>query len=219
MARGPKPPAVNEAHVRRLLEKYACPVPYHEVRTRFLGNIATPNMTVSPISVVKDLWGGEFPPFDSMDDLNELLSVLVNGLWNSLTLHQKRTEPFRLAKVNVEPTPEGIGRLAFIRQQELDGFFEGLLSGEDEIDLPERAARSLDALAELRGIVAGTSDLIARTKDDPDQPDRAETERTLMHIQRLTPIIEKDLHAVVLDCTRARRAAMREGIQRPPTFH
>lgn len=144
MARGPKPPVADKKNVRRLLEKYACPFPYHEVRTRFLGNIATPDMTVSPVTVFKNLWGGELPIFDSMDDVNELLGVLVNGLWNSLTIHQKRTEPFRLVRINVEPTPEGIGSLALVRLQELEGFIDGLLNGQDEIDLPEKTSRSLN---------------------------------------------------------------------------
>jgi hypothetical protein len=34
-------PATDE-QVRTLLERSKCPVPFHEVRTRFLGNIATP---------------------------------------------------------------------------------------------------------------------------------------------------------------------------------
>jgi hypothetical protein len=37
------------------------PVPCHEVRTRFLGNIAAPQLAVSPMQIVKDLWGGELP--------------------------------------------------------------------------------------------------------------------------------------------------------------
>ena len=55
MAQKPKPPAADEKHIRRLLEKYSCPVPYHEVRTRFLGSIATP-VPVQPLQIVKDLW-------------------------------------------------------------------------------------------------------------------------------------------------------------------
>ena len=41
----PKAKAPTEQAVRDLLERYACPVPLHVVRTRFLGSIATPVMT------------------------------------------------------------------------------------------------------------------------------------------------------------------------------
>jgi len=60
-------------------------VPFHAVRTRFLGDIASPVMSASPLDAVKALWGGEFPEFDSLDAVNELLRILVMGLWNRLS--------------------------------------------------------------------------------------------------------------------------------------
>jgi len=39
--------ASNEKMVRALLEKYGCPVLFHEVRTRFLGNIAKPQLAAA----------------------------------------------------------------------------------------------------------------------------------------------------------------------------
>ena len=48
-----RPPAADSQQVRDLLRRYACPVPYHEVRTRFLGNIATPELSASPLNVAK----------------------------------------------------------------------------------------------------------------------------------------------------------------------
>src|SRR5215203_5378290 len=75
--------------VSAMLERYACPVPFHEVRTRFLGNIASLT-TVSPLEIVKELWGGELPEFSDIDAANELIGALVMGLWNRLTQHQSR---------------------------------------------------------------------------------------------------------------------------------
>jgi len=34
---------MTDDQVSALLERYACPVPFHEVRTRFLGNISFPS--------------------------------------------------------------------------------------------------------------------------------------------------------------------------------
>ena len=62
------PSPASDEQVRALLDRYKCPVPFHEVRTRFLGNIASPVMSASPIKVVQDLWGGELPPFDTIDE-------------------------------------------------------------------------------------------------------------------------------------------------------
>ena len=61
------PSPASDEQVQSLLARYKCPVPFHEVRTRFLGNVATPVMSASPLRVVEDLWGGELPPFDTID--------------------------------------------------------------------------------------------------------------------------------------------------------
>jgi len=33
---------------------------------------------------MKALWGGELPEFDSLDAVNELLRILVMGLWHAM---------------------------------------------------------------------------------------------------------------------------------------
>jgi len=80
MTKHTNPTPVSDEQVRTLLEQYNCPVPFHEVRTRFLGNIATPVMSASAIKMVEELWGGELPAFDSIDAANELIGALVMGL-------------------------------------------------------------------------------------------------------------------------------------------
>ena len=49
------PPTPTDDEVRALLECYRCPVPFHAVRTRFLGNIATPAMQSVPIDAVAEI--------------------------------------------------------------------------------------------------------------------------------------------------------------------
>ncbi len=211
-----RPPVVDSQQVRILLRQYACPVPYHEVRTRFLGNIASPELSASPLQVVKDLWGGTFPEFESIDDLNRLIDTLINGLWNALTVHQKRNEPFRLVKVPLEPSITDVARLSLTRRQEIDGFVEGLFGASEEIDLPERANASLGVLAEMRAMVAGAHDLATR---EVEPADPAQIHETFRHFRDLTKIAEKEIHAVVLDCTRARRRVIRAGTGKAPPLH
>jgi hypothetical protein len=203
------------AKIRELLRRHACPVPFHEVRTRFLGNIASPLLTASPMRVVEGLWGGELPVFDSADDANELIGALVQGLWNELTRHQKRTEPFRLVRVPGEPSPETLSRLALVRRQEIDGFVEGLFQGADEIDLPQKASDALDALAEARAMFAAVEDLTAKGIK-PEEA--AEVATTVKHLSEMQKIVEREIHAVVLACTRARRQAMAAEAS-GPTLH
>lgn len=212
-----KPPVIaNEKKILALLETYACPVPFHEIRTRFLGNIATPAMSASPISVVKNLWGGELPEFESLDAVNELIGVLVNGLWNSLTRHQKRSDPFRLARPTVTPTRDGLAQLALIRRQELDGFVEGLFSGAEELDLPTKASAALDTLGEVRAMIAGVHEVAI----DPSKPaELSDIATTMKHLRELTRITEIEINRVVLDCTRARRQMIGSASNSGPTRH
>src|ERR1700704_4774924 len=131
MAKLPAPPIATDNEVRLLLERHKCPIPFHEVRTRFLGNIASPALEVSPIKMVESLWGGELPEFDSIDAANELIGALVMGLWNRLSRHQDRSAPFRLTRTETGAAREGVGAMALMRRQELDGFVEGLFGAQD----------------------------------------------------------------------------------------
>ena len=211
-----KPKTPIEKTVRDLLDRNACPVPYHEVRTRFLGGIATPALAASPMRVVERLWDGELPVFDSLDDANELIGALVQGLWNDLTKHQKRSQPFRLTRLNLDPSAVNLARFAQVRRQELDGFIEGLFGDQDSRDLPERAHRALGHLGELRAMMAGIEDLVAR---DIEADNRTELETTFKHMRELTRIMETEIHEAVLSCARARRQ-MLEGFSAPrPTPH
>ena len=80
VAKPKPPPTATDDEVRILLRRYQCPVPFHAVRTRFLGNIATPAMQAAPMETVSALWGGELPAFDTLDAANELIGALVMGL-------------------------------------------------------------------------------------------------------------------------------------------
>jgi hypothetical protein len=133
------PPTPTDDEVRALLERYRCPVPFHAVRTRFLGNIATPVMQSAPMDTVAALWGGHMPVFESLDATNELIGALLMGLWNRLTRHQERSAPFRLTRIEVPVTREGMSRLAQMRREELEGFIEGLFGDHESLDFPERA--------------------------------------------------------------------------------
>jgi hypothetical protein len=208
--------AWDEKTIKTLIERYACPVPFHEMRTRFLGNIATPALTTSPLQMIQELWGGELPMFDSMDEANELIGALIDGLWNGLTRHQKRSHPFRLTRTPMEPTATNLGQFGHIRLEELDGFIEGLFNGEDIINLPERAHEAVGHLAELRAMMAGICELVAR---DPNADDRTQLDTTFKHLRELTRIMETEIHEAVLSCTRARRQTLEGILTTKPTVH
>jgi hypothetical protein len=202
MPKHTNPTGPSDEQVRTLLARYKCPVPFHEVRTRFLGNIATPVASASPLKVVGDLWGGELPACDSIDAANELIGALIMGLWNRLTRHQDRSSPFRLMRIDSAPTREGIAALALMRRQEIDGFIEGIFGQNDSVDLPERAHRGLDILGELRALLAAALEVVIdKTKAATDK----DMETTLRHMREMTKDAEQEMHAVLLSCKRARK--------------
>ena len=210
------PSPASDEQVRALLERYKCPVPFHEVRTRFLGNIASPVMSASPIKVVQDLWGGELPPFDTIDEANELIGALVMGLWNRLTRHQDRASPFRLLRIETAPTRAGLAALALMRRQELDGFVEGLFGREEVVDLPKRAHRGLDELGQMRALFEA---VVVLAVDDTKPATDKDMETTLRRMREMTRIAEHEIHAVVLACTRARRQMLAGMPTNRPTVH
>jgi hypothetical protein len=208
-------PASDE-QVRGLLKKHKCPVPFHEVRTRFLGNIATPVMSASPIKVVQDLWGGELPSFDTIEEANELIGALVMGLWNRLSRHQDRASPFQLMRVEVAPTGQSLTALALMRRQELDGFVEGLYGRSETIDLPQRAGRGLNELAEMRALFAAVLDVAG---DETKSATEKDMETTLRHIREMTKHAEHEMHAILMACARARKQMLAGMPTKRPTVH
>lgn len=206
----------SDAEVIALLKRYKCPTPFHAVRTRFLGNIASPVMAASPLRTVKQLWGGELPEFDSVEAANELLNALVAGLWNRLAAHQSSRNPFRLIRFEVAQTREGVKHLALVRRQELEGFVEGLFGAEKHIDLPERAHKAIGELADIRAMLAGAIDLL----DDSSKAAEPDDLKGLVrNFQEISVILETEMNQAMLSCTRARRQLLEQIPATKPTLH
>ena len=217
MNRSGRPPfeVVSDDEVRALLDRYQCPVPFHAVRTRFLGNIASP-ISASPLDTVKALWGGELPDFESLEAINELLRVLIMGFWNRLARHQERNAPFRLTRLDILQTREGLAHISLIRREELDGFVEGLFGAKESLELPERAHRAMNALSEMRAIFDGLHELAGNPAKPVSADDISQTRR---NIRELTKIGEREIHEVVLSCTRARRQLVSSAVTPKPSLH
>jgi hypothetical protein len=182
-----------------------------------MGNIASPVMDASPLHTVKGLWGGELPEFDSVEAVNELVNALIGGLWNRLTEHQSRRNPFRLLRFDVPETREGLKQLALVRRQELDGFVEGLFGAQGEIGVPPRAHKALAALAEAGALLVG---LLERLDDPGPTAGPTDFRDLLRNLQKLTLVAEAELNEIVVACTRARGELLAEMAPiAKPTLH
>ena len=200
---------------KALLVKYACPIPYHQVRARFMGNIASPDMTVSPVQEIQRIWENELPTFESNSDAEEFFGILMQGLWNDLSAHQKRTDPFKLARIAMAPASlEFLFKSARVRRLEIEGFVDGLFAGQGEIDLAESAHKAVDILGEMRAIFEATEQLAAQPASV------ASITETIKHFQQMSRIAEHEINVVIQSCKKARAQALDTlPMGRPTVFH
>jgi hypothetical protein len=204
--------------ITALLEKHACPLPFHAVRALFMGNIATPDMTASPMQTIRDLWGGELPEFDTKQDAEIFMMSLMQGLWNGLSAYQNRTNPFKLTRVKShQPSWEVLSRLSLLRREEIDGFIEGLFAGHEEIDLPEKAHRATNMLGEIRAMLAGLHGLA--TKNNTTPTDTQELDGMIKQVRELSIIAEKEINVAIQSCKRARAQMLETYTAEKPVLH
>lgn len=200
-----KPPpgagAPTDKDVQALLARHRCPTPLNVLRMLLLGNIASPRLDVSPIAPVAQAWGGELPEFASSEEVEEVMRVLVHGLWNRLSEHQSTRNPFRLPRFEVPATRPALHDLARMRAQELEGFVDGLFGSEDEMLLPQKAHEAVSTLGELHAMFAGAADLLA----DESKPAPAQELKALMrNLQQMTIAADEQINKAVQSCRRAR---------------
>ena len=193
--------APTDKDVKALLARHHCPTPLHALRTLLLGAIASPRMEVSPMTPLAQAWGGELPEFASAAEVEEVMQVFVHGLWNRLSEHQNARTPFRLPRVEVQPTRPALLELAHMRAQELKGFVDGLFGTDDEMLLPQKAHEAVVALAELHTMFEGASALLADdTKSAPDP----ELKGLLRNLQQMTIVADEQINKAVQSCKRSR---------------
>ena len=183
-----------EARAIAFLERYDCPRPYHVICTHFLGAMSG-SAPLQPMKILAKVWDGTLPAFSSMDAVNELLEALINGLWNELTVHQHETQPYRLTPMPARATRKGLASLVETRAEEIHGFLTGIFGDQENLEVPEPMAESLDTLMELGEMFSGMQVLL----EDSEKPASAADLKALKaHITELTNIIEQEIHSVVI---------------------
>jgi hypothetical protein len=193
------------AKVKALLERHRCPVPFHAVRTRFLGALADPEPDVAPLQIVKSLWGGELPEFHSVDEANELLQTLVMGLWNEFTRYQYRRVRFRLTPIPLPEDKHSLMEHARVRHEEIEGFIAGLFGGKSKLALDPGSAEALDRLTEIGSLYGGMRGFAA----SPTNPtDRVEFRAMHSDLTALRAAAEREMQAIVIQSARLRRLAI-----------
>ncbi len=199
--------------IKRLLKRYDCPLPYHAVRTRFLGCIACPSIDTHPMQALAALWDGAMPEIENIEDANELMQGLLNGVWNPLTLLLSGNKAFRLKSMRAPSDGAGLKRFAQTRVNEIDAFVDGLFGGEEAIDMPDTAHEAVEALSELVSFF----EVFVQFADEPTT--EAKFAETVRHAQKLSYIAEQEINETVRACTKARHAALSRLGDGRPTLH
>jgi hypothetical protein len=197
----PSPGAVTDKEAQALLTRLRCPIPLHMVRTLFLGHIASPRDGVSPMAAVAHAWGGEMPQLASQAEFEQVMVVLLNGLWNRLSEHQSTRNPFRLPRYEVLATRQALHHFARVRSQELQAFADGLFGAEGELRFPQKAHEAVMVLAELQTAFDTSAALLA---DESKPAPASELKALLQNLQQMTIVADAQINKTVQSCRRAR---------------
>ena len=193
------PKYVGDAQIQSVLETFSCPVPFHAVRAQFMGNIASPVLSVSPIRTIEQFWPDGLPVFENEEEANALMEGLLS-LWNHLVQHQKRSKPFKLIVRPFGDDRDEMREFLTVRTQEIDYFLEGLLDGDAEFPIPDDIREEIALLAENYALMNATLDLL----DNVASTDQ-EISGLTSNLRELSKIAGIQINDIILACVRWRR--------------
>jgi hypothetical protein len=205
---------VGDDTLKRLLRRYRCPAPFHVVRMRFWGAIASPSPDISFIPVLQRLWSNGQPEFASPRAVNDFLQQM-KSLWNELTRYQDGSPQLELAKIGPIDTPRALHDAAKLRVEELyDGFLEGFTDGKTELDVPPGTAAIVHSVEKAIEVLATIRDTFARPEDD----DEAIFAECVRGFGLIDPAVAVDLNAIAVAVKQWRGEAL-EGDNERGTLH
>jgi hypothetical protein len=184
----PKPnfPYAGDAALKRLLERYRCPTPFHAVRMRFWGEIVSPSLQTSPIKTIEGLWPNGLPTFEDGNEANAFFQALMS-LWNNVARFQDGS--LKLQKIDKTDTRDALHAAAKLRVEELyDGFMQGFTGGNQQLDVPP-------GVGDLFGRVEKSIELLATTRNTFAKPPGPEDAAMLAELSAVFPEIDRAVHA------------------------
>ena len=182
----PKFPYAGDAALKRLLERYRCPLPFHVVRMRFWGEIVSPSLKASPIKTIESFWPNGLPTFNDGEEANAFFQPLMS-LWNNVARFQDGS--LKLQKVDKVDTREALHAAAKLRVEELhDGFMHGFTGGNRQIDVPP-------GISDLLRRVEKSIELLATARNTFAKPPGPEDAAMLAQLGGIFPEVDRAVHA------------------------
>jgi len=182
----PKFPYAGDAALKRLLERYRSPAPFHVVRMRFWGEIVSPSLKASPIKTIESFWPNGLPTFNDGEEANAFFQPLMS-LWNNVARFQDGS--LKLQKVDKVDTREALHAAAKLRVEELhDGFMHGFTGGNRQIDVPP-------GISDLLRRVEKSIELLATARNTFAKPPGPEDAAMLAQLGGIFPQVDRAVHA------------------------
>jgi hypothetical protein len=182
----PKFPYAGDAALKRLLERYRCPAPFHVVRMRFWGEIVSPSLKASPIKTIESFWPNGLPTFNDGEEANAFFQPLMS-LWNNVARFQDGS--LKLQRVDKVDTREALHAAAKLRVEELhDGFLHGFTGGNRQIDVPP-------GVSDLLRRVEKSIELLATARNTFAKPPGPEDAAMLAELGGIFPEVDRAVHA------------------------
>ena len=215
----PKFPYTGDAPLKRLLERYRCPAPFHVVRMRFWGEIVSPSLQASPIKTIESFWPNGLPTFRDGAETNAFFQALMS-LWSNVARFQDGSPPLKLQKVDKIDTREALHAAAKLRVEELlDGFMYGFTGGSQQIDVPPGVGDLLSGVEKSIELLATTRNTFAKPPGPEDAAILAELGGIFPQVDRA---VQADLNAIavaVKNWRKNRLHALRSHPTTPGSFH
>ena len=192
--------------------RYGCPAPFHVVRMRFWGAIASPLPDVLPAKIIEGLWTAGSPPLKDTSEAEQFFRSLL-GLWNHMARFQTGSPPLQLMKVSGFETRELLHGAAKHRVEELyDGFMRGFTGGHEAIDVPNGVGGFLCQVERTIEFFAKVRNTFARPPGLEDEAMRVELARVFVQLDQL---VHKDLNLIALAVRRWRSCRASVPSRRP----
>ena len=201
---------VGDGAIKKLLERHGCPTPFHVVRMRFLGEIASPALGISPTKSIESFWPNGMPEFDSQAEVEKLYGGLM-GLWNHLARHQGGV-PVKLHEMSKLRTWEDLAGGLRMRHEEVDAFVDGLAVTGMEAMVSAPLMKAISNLQRLADLLSEAEAAIADSAQETKGASLPDGENAL---RDHSASIEKMLSAVVMVSADLRR----DMVAKPKRLH
>jgi len=194
----------GDAAFKAFLRRYDCPTPFHVVRMRFVGWVASPALASSPLPIIETMWPGGLPEFGGEREATTFYETFA-GLINHVSRYQNGIR-VAMAKLPKLRDREGLAAAFRFRAEEIrDGFLVGYHGDEDETQAPEQLREPLARLKSLVEELGDLADRAGREMLGDHKPLFAQYDRLFGVI---TGVAELQLTNLILSATAERAAEL-----------